>query len=82
MTDDPIDLHVHDLSAAFGTCTRHFDVVFAAQASTDDSPHVSDESFDVAWFPLDRLPDDLMPDLPSRLPSLYRSAVAALSSHD
>ena len=80
ITDDPIDLHVHDLSAAFGTCARHFDVVFAAQASTDDSPHVSDESFDVAWFPLDRLPDDLMPDLPSRLPSLYRSAVAALSS--
>ncbi|MCU4296099.1 NUDIX domain-containing protein [Brevibacterium permense] len=80
VTADPIDLHVHDLSAAFGTCTRHFDVVFAAQASTDDSPNVSNESFDVAWFPLDRLPDDLMPDLPDRLPGLFRSAVSALSS--
>ncbi|GAA1503046.1 NUDIX hydrolase [Brevibacterium permense] len=78
---DPIDVHVHDLSAAFGTCTRHFDVVFAAQASTDDSPNVSDESFDVAWFPLDRLPADLMPDLPDRLPGLFSSAVSALSPH-
>ena len=82
ITAAPIDLHVHDLSAAFGTCTRHFDVVFAAEASTDDSPHVSDESFDVAWFRLDRLPDDLMPDLPDRLPGLFRSAAAALSSRD
>lgn len=82
MTAAPIDLHVHDLSVAFGTCTRHFDVVFAALASTDDSPRVSDESFDVAWFPLNQLPDELMPDLPNRLPNLYRSAVAALSSGD
>ncbi|MGC2940001.1 MULTISPECIES: NUDIX hydrolase [unclassified Brevibacterium] len=79
VTATPIDLHVHDLSAAFGVCTRHFDVVYAAQASTGDSPRVSDESFDVAWFELDRLPGDLMPDLPDRLPGLYRSAVAALS---
>ncbi|WP_152348004.1 NUDIX hydrolase [Brevibacterium sp. CFH 10365] len=82
VTAAPIDLHVHDLSAAFGACTRHFDVVYAAQASTDDSPRVSDESFDVAWFPLDQLPGDLMPDLPDRLPGLFRSAAAALSSRD
>lgn len=79
---DPIDLHVHDLSAAFGTCTRHFDVVFAARASTEDSPRVSAESFAVAWFPLEDLPGDLMPDLPARLPGLFRSAVAALSDRD
>lgn len=82
VTAAPIDLHVHDLSAAFGACTRHFDVVYAAQASTDDSPRISDESFDVAWFPLGRLPGDLMPDLPDRLPGLFRSAAAALSSRD
>ena len=80
VTATPIDLHVHDLSAAFGACTRHFDVVYAAQASTDDSPHVSDESFDVAWFPLGRLPENLMPDLPNRLPGLFHSAATALIS--
>src|SRR5699024_1638286 len=29
----PIAPHAHDLSTAFGTCTRHYDVVFAARAS-------------------------------------------------
>lgn len=78
----PIDLHVHDLSTAFGACTRHFDVVYAAQASVAYSPRVSAESIEVAWFPLDRLPDALMPDLPSRLPGLYLSGLHALSSDD
>ncbi|WP_181275350.1 NUDIX hydrolase [Brevibacterium oceani] len=77
----PIDLHVHDLSTAFGSCTRHFDVVFAAAASVSESPSVSAESLDVAWFRLDELPDDLMPDLPSRLPGLYRAAADAFGSH-
>ncbi|WP_209325071.1 NUDIX hydrolase [Brevibacterium renqingii] len=76
----PIDLHVHDLSSAFGACTRHFDVVFAARASVAESPSASAESLDVAWFPLGELPSDLMPDLPARLPDLYRSAVASLSA--
>lgn len=75
----PIDLHVHDLSAAFGACLRHFDVVFAARASVEAVPVVSSESIDVAWFSLDALPADLMPDLPARLPGLYRNAVQALS---
>lgn len=73
----PIDLHVHDLSTAFGACMRHFDVVFAAAASVSESPSVSAESLDVAWFRLDELPDDLMPDLPARLPGLCRSAADA-----
>jgi 8-oxo-dGTP pyrophosphatase MutT (NUDIX family) len=73
----PIDLHVHDLSTAFGACSRHFDVVFAAKASVSESPSVSAESLDVAWFGLDALPSDLMPDLPARLPHLYRDAVEA-----
>lgn len=78
----PIDLHVHDLSGAFGACLRHFDVVFAARASVEAVPVVSSESIDVAWFSLDSLPADLMPDLPARLPVLYRKAVRALSDHD
>ncbi|MGO2860065.1 MAG: NUDIX hydrolase [Brevibacterium sp.] len=75
----PVDLHVHDLSAAFGRCQRHYDVVYAARARVTDSPVVSDESIDVRWFPLSDLPVDLLPDLPARLPGLYRAAVRAES---
>ncbi|WP_240372106.1 NUDIX hydrolase [Brevibacterium zhoupengii] len=71
----PIDLHVHDLSASFGACERHFDVVFAAFASVDQAPTVSEESLAVNWFPLTALPPSLMPDLVVRLPKLYRAAV-------
>jgi 8-oxo-dGTP pyrophosphatase MutT (NUDIX family) len=78
----PIDLHVHDLSTAFGACSRHFDVVFAAKASVSESPSVSAESLDVAWFGLDALPSELMPDLPARLPHLYRTAVDAYRLSD
>lgn len=71
----PIDLHVHDLAGDFGTCRRHYDVVFAAVAPVSQLPAVSEESLDVAWFPLSQLPEALMPDLVVRLPQLYRTAV-------
>ncbi|RBP66315.1 8-oxo-dGTP pyrophosphatase MutT (NUDIX family) [Brevibacterium sanguinis] len=73
----PVDLHVHDLSQAFGACTRHFDVVFAAAARAGTAPIVSEESLDVRWFPLTDPPRDLMPDLVVRLPVLWRAAAAA-----
>lgn len=79
VTAAPIDLHVHDLSSAFGSCARHFDVVFAAGASVDETPVVSAESLDVAWFPMHQLPTALMPDLPARLPGLFAAARQALS---
>lgn len=78
----PIDLHVHDLSASFGACERHFDVVFAAIASVDQSPIVSDESLAVKWFPLSALPTALMPDLFVRLPNLYRAGVESRQVSD
>lgn len=71
----PIDLHVHDLSASFGTCRRHFDVVFAAVADVAQAPVVSEESLAVKWFSLTALPSSLMPDLIVRLPELYRAGV-------
>ncbi len=73
----PVDLHVHDLPAAFGRCTRHFDVVYTAGAALADTPVVSAESVDVKWFPLTALPEALMPDLVVRLPELHRAAVAS-----
>lgn len=78
----PIDLHVHDLSALFGACERHFDVVFAAIASVDQIPVVSDESLAVRWFPLTALPTALMPDLIVRLPKLYRAGVESQQVSD
>ena len=68
-----IDLDIHELAGDFGTCRRHFDVVYGAVAETADLPRVSEESIDVAWFPVGRLPEDLMPDLVERLPQLYRA---------
>src|SRR5699024_8371815 len=72
--------HARSLSAASGTCPRHYDVVFAARASVSQSPTVSSESIDVAWFSLTDLPSALMPDLHARLPGLFRAAVGAFSS--
>lgn len=71
----PIDLHVHDLSPSFGTCRRHFDVVFAAVADVDQAPVASEESLAVNWFSLTALPSSLLPDLVVRLPELYRAGV-------
>lgn len=74
---DPVGIHIHDLEGDFGSCRTHYDVVYAATASVSDAPVVSDESLDVRWFSIGDLPDDLMPDLISRLPELYRAALAA-----
>lgn len=69
----PIDVHSHDLPGAFGKCATHHDVVYGAILSPDERTHVSDESLDVKWFPVDELPDTVVDDLPKRLPGLIRS---------
>ncbi|QJW38611.1 NUDIX domain-containing protein [Cellulosimicrobium protaetiae] len=63
----PVDVHRHDLAAAFGTCRTHWDVGFVAFADPDARPVVSDESEDVAWFPVDALPPGTPPDFTARL---------------
>jgi 8-oxo-dGTP pyrophosphatase MutT (NUDIX family) len=70
----PVDLDRHVLATAFGRCREHLDVAYAAIAAADAAPVVSDESDDVAWWPLDGLPPDIVPDLPRRL----RDAAALL----
>lgn len=52
-----VDLDAHELPGAFGTCREHLDVRFAAVAPTDAAPVVSDESLDVAWWPVQALPE-------------------------
>jgi 8-oxo-dGTP pyrophosphatase MutT (NUDIX family) len=63
----PVDVHRHDLAAAFGTCRTHWDVGFVAFADPDARTVVSDESEDVAWFAVDDLPAGCPPDFPVRL---------------
>ncbi|GAB3591228.1 NUDIX hydrolase [Angustibacter peucedani] len=67
MTAEPVDLDRHALSSRFGRCAEHLDVAYAAVAAVDALPVVSDESDDVAWWPVDALPPDVVPDLPPRL---------------
>ncbi|GAA3046367.1 NUDIX hydrolase [Gordonia defluvii] len=58
----PVHLHTHPITCSLGVPTRHLDVRFAAVAppTPDGSlPTIvcSDESLDLRWWPLDRLPN-------------------------
>ncbi|GAA3560424.1 hypothetical protein GCM10022197_14890 [Microlunatus spumicola] len=69
-----LDLDRHELGAAFGACRTHWDVGFAALTTTDEQPRVSDESEQVAWFPVGDLPTPLAGRVASRL-ALLRDQV-------
>jgi coenzyme F420-0:L-glutamate ligase len=60
----PLDLDVHPITCSLGVPTRHFDVRYLAVAPAGAEPQRSDESLDLQWFPWDRLPDGVAPDLP------------------
>ena len=52
-----IELHRHELLApAFGRCVEHLDIRFAGVVADDAAFAVSEESLDVAWWPVDALP--------------------------
>ena len=53
----------HRLVGAFGRCTHHWDVRFAAVARHRSMPTVSAESLDVAWWPISALPHDVADEL-------------------
>ncbi len=63
----PADLHRHRLPAAFGRCREHLDASYVVQAPYRAQPVLSEESLDVAWWPVDALPEAVVPDLPGRL---------------
>jgi coenzyme F420-0:L-glutamate ligase len=60
----PLGLDVHPITCSLGVPTRHFDVRFLALAPQGAEPQQSDESLDLQWFPWDRLPDGVAPDVP------------------
>jgi len=72
----PVDLDRHELAAVFGTCRAHLDVRYAAVAPVGAEPVVSEESTDVAWFPVDALPAGVAGDI-GRLVTRARAALAA-----
>ncbi|NHN56478.1 NUDIX domain-containing protein [Calidifontibacter sp. DB0510] len=65
-------LHHHPLAAAFGRCRSHLDLRFVTVVP-QDAPRVSEESLEVAWWPIERMPEPTDPDL---LPQLRRARQA------
>ncbi|GAB07541.1 NUDIX domain-containing protein [Gordonia amarae] len=62
-------LHTHPITCSLGVPTRHLDVRFVAvtpRQPDDALPEIvrSDESVDLAWWPVDALPDEHGVDLP------------------
>ncbi|MFT3714541.1 MAG: NUDIX domain-containing protein [Gordonia sp. (in: high G+C Gram-positive bacteria)] len=80
LSPGPVHLHTHAITCSLGVPTRHLDVRYAAvvPAAGDGSrpdPVISDESVDLAWWPVDQLPDDV--DAES-IPALITNGLAAL----
>lgn len=79
LTDAPVHLHTHPITCSLGVPTRHLDVRYAAIAApgADGGPppiERSDESVDLAWWPVDALPDNT--DL-EHIPTLIELGTAA-----
>jgi 8-oxo-dGTP pyrophosphatase MutT (NUDIX family) len=74
--DEPVDLDRHQLSAAFGRCGEHLDVRYAAAAPEGAEAVISDESDDLAWFPVGALPAGAVEDL-GRLVGRAQAALRA-----
>ncbi|HVE31484.1 MAG TPA: coenzyme F420-0:L-glutamate ligase, partial [Mycobacteriales bacterium] len=64
---DPIYLSAHPVTCSLGIPTRHLDVTYLAVAPPGAQPVRSEESEDLAWFPVGALPDGVVPDLPALL---------------
>ncbi|WOC13412.1 NUDIX hydrolase [Gordonia sp. MP11Mi] len=82
LSDGPVHLHTHPITCSLGVPTRHLDVRYAAVAdrTADGSlPNIirSDESVDLAWWPVDDLPSDIDADT---IPALIELGSAALAS--
>lgn len=58
---EPLQLDVHPITCSLGMPTRHFDVRYAVVAPPGAHAVMSDESDDLAWWPVDALPDPVDP---------------------
>ncbi|WP_427384960.1 NUDIX domain-containing protein [Janibacter sp. G56] len=53
-----VQLDRHELVGSFGRCREHLDVRYVAVAPEGVEHVVSDESLDLAWWPIDALPPE------------------------
>lgn len=67
----PLRVDVHPITCSLGVPTRHLDVQFLVRASAGARERISDESDDLAWWPLDALPTDV-----DTIPALVAAARA------
>jgi len=58
IADQPLHIDVHPVTCSLGLPTRHLDVRYLVRAPAGAVPVISDESADLAWWPLDALPPD------------------------
>ena len=75
----PVDVDRHRLLGAFGACEVHWDVGYLAVAAHGAAPAVSDESDDVAWWPLSDL-RDTQPHLADRIACLVAETPGLLEN--
>lgn len=58
-----VHLARHELHGDFSRCREHLDLRYVAVAVAGAAHHVSEESLDVRWWPVDALPADTREDL-------------------
>ncbi|YAL84047.1 NUDIX hydrolase [Dermacoccaceae bacterium W4C1] len=63
LSTDPVEVHTHVLNARFGSCREHLDVRYAGIARSGANPVISEESADLAWWPVQSLPATTAPDV-------------------
>ncbi|MFT3661582.1 MAG: NUDIX domain-containing protein [Gordonia sp. (in: high G+C Gram-positive bacteria)] len=78
----PVHLHTHPITCSLGLPTRHLDVRYAAVAPAGDdgappAPVRSSESVDLAWWPVDALPEDVDAETVPALIAYGRAALRA-----
>ncbi|MCW0216371.1 MAG: NUDIX hydrolase [Pseudonocardia sp.] len=54
----PLHVDVHPVRCSLGRPTRHLDVRYLVRAPAGAQPVISEESVDLAWWPVDALPAD------------------------
>jgi 8-oxo-dGTP pyrophosphatase MutT (NUDIX family) len=70
----PIHLDVHPITCSLGVPTRHFDVRYVAIAPAGAAPAISAESDDLAFHPVDDLPDGVDDSVRDALAAALASA--------